>query len=132
MGDKVTLLPCPFCGGKASASGKTHFTLKEPDAWWNDGTPIIDAFFCNCTRCGITNQTIVGGYQTQAMAIAEWNRRQALEVHMVRYAWKDTKGRYYTGKGWTSDINKAELHYAKSPVKQDAKEREVKIGLVEL
>jgi len=80
MDDKVTLLPCPFCGGKASASGKTHFTLKEPDAWWNDGTPIIDAFFCNCTRCGITNQTIVGGYQTQAMAIAEWNRRQAQEA----------------------------------------------------
>jgi len=67
------LFPCPFCGGEASSTG----TIKYSDshqAWWEDGTRIVLAYFCNCTRCGINNQGMCG-HQTEQLAIKHWNTR---------------------------------------------------------
>jgi Lar family restriction alleviation protein len=67
------LKPCPFCGGEASASGTITYT-KCHKAWRNDGTQILNAHYVNCPRCGIDNKQVFG-HQTQAKAIAAWNRR---------------------------------------------------------
>lgn len=49
------LLPCPFCGGKASAID-SKFSL---------------ATFVRCDNCHSTT----GNFKTKEMAIAAWNRR---------------------------------------------------------
>ncbi|RWR30484.1 hypothetical protein D2T29_12500 [Sinirhodobacter populi] len=71
---REALLPCPFCGGEASPDGCVTYG-GNPNAWWADGTPVETAYFCNCIKCGIRNQGIVGGYQTREAAIAAWNTR---------------------------------------------------------
>ena len=80
--DNLALKPCPFCGGKASANGKTSYAIPRTkgtaDAWWEDGSPVNTAYFCSCTQCGANNGGIMGGFQTQEKAIAHWNRRSAL------------------------------------------------------
>lgn len=68
-----TLLACPFCGGKASAEGTIKYA-KTHDAWWADGTRIIEAHFVNCMTCGISNKGLCG-HQTPALAISRWNTR---------------------------------------------------------
>ncbi len=70
----VSLLPCPFCGGEASAEGRARYT-ENHEAWFADGSRVLEAFYCNCYKCGATRQTIVGGYQTRELAIAAWNTR---------------------------------------------------------
>lgn len=69
------LLPCPFCGGEASAEGVTTYN-KHHQAWWEDGTQVLRAYFVNCIKCGVTNQGLLGGRQTRVEAIAAWNTRQ--------------------------------------------------------
>jgi len=78
MSEPSELLPCPFCGGAASDSGVVHYGHREKqdqNAWWADGSPVEDAYFCNCKSCGANNRGIVGGFQTQENAIEAWNRR---------------------------------------------------------
>ena len=67
------LLPCPFCGGEASATGSVRYS-ENHEAWWPDGSRIQDAFFVNCMACGCDNRAMVG-HQTTEAAIAHWNRR---------------------------------------------------------
>jgi len=71
------LLACPFCGGEANGTGHMRYGRPLDDTWWEDGSQITEAFFVNCIRCGISNgpPALVGGYQTQAEAIAAWNTR---------------------------------------------------------
>jgi hypothetical protein len=75
------LLPCPFCGGEASADGETHYREALADTHWADGSDITEAFFVNCIKCGITNGRpgLVGGYQTKDEAIERWNARHKAE-----------------------------------------------------
>jgi hypothetical protein len=47
-----------------------------------------------------------------------------------RYVWKRKDGRYFTGKGWTIDLNKAEIHFEKSN-KSSTTETEVEVVLFE-
>lgn len=49
----------------------------KPTAWWKDGTPVDIAFFCNCPKCGASNQGTIGGFPTRSEAIAAWNTRKA-------------------------------------------------------
>ena len=69
------LLPCPFCGSKASDTGFMTWSKAVRDTHWDDGSKITEAYFCSCISCGVTN--IVGnvGYRTKAEAIAAWNTR---------------------------------------------------------
>jgi hypothetical protein len=67
------LLPCPFCGGEASADGVARYADTH-EAWFADGTRITEAFFCNCMVCGATSRGMCG-HQTREKAIAVWNRR---------------------------------------------------------
>jgi len=77
----TNLKPCPFCGGEASSKGIVrHAISKEPNAWWEDGSPVEDAFFCNCIVCGANNQNIIGGFQTEEKAIEAWNTRKNPEA----------------------------------------------------
>lgn len=62
---------CPFCGGRASDTGKVHYSehfAKE------QGWPQATFYFCNCMMCSASNQGL-RGYESQAAAIAAWNRR---------------------------------------------------------
>lgn len=77
MSEKSTLLPCPFCGGEASDRGHIRYSRALPDTNWIDGSPITEAFFCNCISCGVTNQPNSTGWQTREQARAAWNRRTA-------------------------------------------------------
>ena len=70
------LKPCPFCGGEASDAGHTKYSRPLDDAKWLDGSPVREAFFVNCIPCGASSRnSLFGGYQTKAEAIAAWNRR---------------------------------------------------------
>lgn len=71
------LRPCPFCGGEASGDGHANYNRPLDDVAWADGSPITEAFFVNCIKCGIDNGRpgLVGGYQTREQAIAAWNAR---------------------------------------------------------
>lgn len=68
------LLPCPFCGGAASDRGHTHYE-GDSNAWFADGTKIVDAFFVSCIECGATDKGLIGGFQTKEEAIKHWNKR---------------------------------------------------------
>ena len=68
------LKPCPFCGGEAHSNGTTKYTKKH-EAWFEDGTRILFAYFCGCLICGATTRGIVGGHQTKEIAIRKWNTR---------------------------------------------------------
>lgn len=68
------LLPCPFCGGEASAEGTVRYS-KCPDVWWADGSEVLEAFYVHCVRCGAKRTGIAGGQQTKAEAIEAWNTR---------------------------------------------------------
>ena len=72
------LLPCPFCGGEASDAGYVFYRKPCEDTVWEDGSPITEAFFCNCPKCGINNMSGHIGYRTKAQAIAAWNTRAPL------------------------------------------------------
>jgi hypothetical protein len=80
---KVELLPCPFCGGEASADGRVSYTDNH-EAWFADGTQVLEAFYCNCMKCGATRQPIVGGYQSRDLAITAWNTRSTPIVDVTR------------------------------------------------
>lgn len=80
---KVALLPCPFCGGEASAEGRVSYT-ENHEAWFADGTQVLEAFYCNCMKCGATRQPIVGGYQSRDLAITAWNTRSTPIVDVTR------------------------------------------------
>lgn len=77
MGDvREALEPCPFCGGEANDTGHIRYSKPLADTWWDDDTPITEAFFVNCIKCGaVSRGSIVPGYQTKAEAIAAWNTR---------------------------------------------------------
>lgn len=72
--ESLVPLGCPFCGEKASADGVARFNQTH-EAWFADGTRILEAFFVNCMSCGANNQGIAGGHQTREKAIEAWNRR---------------------------------------------------------
>jgi len=74
----VPLLACPFCGGEASGTGIIKYS-KNHEAWWKDGTRIIEAHFCACMKCGVTNKGLVG-HQTPALAVNHWNTRSEANV----------------------------------------------------
>lgn len=74
----IALLPCPFCGGEASADGVTRYS-KHHEVWFADGTQCREAFFVNCVKCGIRNDGMVG-HQTRDNAIAAWNTRPPAEA----------------------------------------------------
>lgn len=71
------LKPCPFCGGEASAEGRLTFadTYK---AWWGENrgkdNRMRESFYCNCIRCGSSNQGL-HGHRTRDLAIMAWNTR---------------------------------------------------------
>lgn len=71
------LLPCPFCGGEASAEGYQKWSKPVLNMTWDGGDPITEAYFCNCRTCCVSNITSGIGYRTRAEAIANWNRRAA-------------------------------------------------------
>lgn len=70
---EASLLPCPFCGGDASGAGVIRYTDSH-EAWWADGTQIIEAFYANCMACSATSKGMCG-QQTKELAVAAWNRR---------------------------------------------------------
>lgn len=72
---RADLLPCPFCGGEG-AYGSAHYSPSH-EAWWDDGTQVIDAHFVSCVKCGGSRRGIIGGHQTKALAAEAWNTRQA-------------------------------------------------------
>lgn len=69
----MTLLPCPFCGGEASDTGKVTYS-ESHEAWWSDGTRVTVAHFCNCITCGASNKGLVG-WRTREQAADKWNVR---------------------------------------------------------
>ena len=71
------LKPCPFCGGAASGDGYVYYSRPCNDTAWDDGSPITEAFFCNCPSCGVSNMATGIGYRSKAEAIAAWNTRAA-------------------------------------------------------
>jgi Lar family restriction alleviation protein len=77
MTDK--LLPCPFCGGKASDAGEVKYDAKYAiKQGWEQAT----FFYCNCVACGADNKGIVG-HHTKSDAVAAWNRRiPAPQAHL--------------------------------------------------
>lgn len=78
---EVKLLPCPFCG-HAAALGHIRYSRPLNDTTWADETPITEAHYVNCVWCGaVCRSGIVGGYQTQAEAIAAWNTRLASPIN---------------------------------------------------
>ena len=80
MQDKlIELKPCPFCGCEASPNGRITRS-HSPDLLWRDGSEAVEAFYCNCVRCGAKNGGIAGGYQTRDEAISHWNTRAAESV----------------------------------------------------
>ena len=73
MTDNAELLPCPFCGGEATASG--HITYaKAHEAWFRDGSQVLEAYYVNCLTCGADNKALLG-HQTRKQSIAAWNTR---------------------------------------------------------
>jgi hypothetical protein len=72
------LLACPFCGGEASDAGHIRFS-ENHECWWPDGSQVLEAFYCNCMSCSITNQGLVG-HQSQAAARANWNTRSPANI----------------------------------------------------
>ncbi|MDL2267957.1 Lar family restriction alleviation protein [Desulfovibrio sp. OttesenSCG-928-G15] len=64
------LMPCPFCGGKASVGTTTY----DPDYAAEEGWTQNVFYFVNCIRCGGKYQGVVGS-STPESAIAAWNRR---------------------------------------------------------
>ena len=67
-----TLLPCPFCGGKA------RWRYRKPIGW------------VMCKKCGASSAALSDNYEEadcQQEAIAAWNRR-ADAVPVVRGEWK--------------------------------------------
>jgi len=110
------LLPCPFCGGEASDAGHARYSRPLDDAWWADGSPITEAFFVNCMKCGAVSRSgVSNGYQTKAEAIAAWNRRPpAGDGEAVAWMYEKTfaatgfkrvvnltRDNFAVGKGWT-------------------------------
>lgn len=80
---KEELKPCPFCGCEASDSGVVHYSRnREPHEWFADGTPVYDAYFCNCKSCGANNKGIIG-YQTKREAVRAWNTRAAERLSKI-------------------------------------------------
>lgn len=75
MSQKTTVLPCPFCGGEASDTGHIKWSRPLTETTWADGSPITEAFFCNCISCGISNQHNGLGHRTQSEAREAWNKR---------------------------------------------------------
>ena len=70
------LLPCPFCGGEASAEGTVRYgdrTVKENE--WDQSV----FHYCNCQSCGVSNRGLVG-HRTKDEAIRAWNTRAALRA----------------------------------------------------
>src|SRR5687767_12943231 len=76
------LRPCPFCGGEANGEGHVRYSRPLDGTWWEDGSEITEAFYVNCTKCGINNGCtgLVGGYRTKAEAIARWNTRTPTDL----------------------------------------------------
>jgi hypothetical protein len=74
MSDVLKLLPCPFCGGEASAGGHVRYSPTN-EATWTDGTNVDEAFFVNCIKCGVTNMGIIG-HRTPEDAAIQWNTRK--------------------------------------------------------
>ena len=80
MDKLIELKPCPFCGCEASPNGRITRS-HSPDLLWRDGSEAVEAFYCNCVRCGAKNGGIAGGYQTRDEAISHWNTRAAVRAH---------------------------------------------------
>jgi hypothetical protein len=75
------LKSCPFCGGDASAEGRTIYAQPSKDLTWDDGTLIAEAFYVNCIACSANNKTFIGGgYRTKEQAIEAWNMRIAADA----------------------------------------------------
>lgn len=71
MTTQTTTKPCPFCGGEASAEGKTTYSWRyvqeqelEQDTF----------YFVNCMECGVSNKGLQG-HISPSRAIEKWNRR---------------------------------------------------------
>lgn len=85
MSETETVLPCPFCGERASGDGKTRYSedFAKEQGWGQS-----EFYFCNCPSCGVNNQGL-RGYETREEAIAAWNRRaaeaKAVEVDLPDY-----------------------------------------------
>src|SRR6478736_2647112 len=76
MSGESALLPCPFCGGEASGDGHIRYTRPLNDVTWADESPVMEAFFVNCTACGArTVDFAAGGHQTKERAHTAWNQR---------------------------------------------------------
>lgn len=72
------LKPCWHCGGEASPDGYVFYSKPCTETRWEDGSPITEAFFCNCPKCGVTNMTSGMGHRTRQQAIDHWNTRTTL------------------------------------------------------
>lgn len=68
------LKPCPFCGSEA-AYGTVHY---DPEAVRSLELDQDTYHFCNCTRCGVSNQSLLG-YTTPEAAAAAWNTRAVVD-----------------------------------------------------
>lgn len=72
----AALTPCPFCGGEASSSHRITYSPGH-QAWFADGSQVLEAYAVNCIRCGVSNIGLLG-HQTPAKAIEAWNTRAAM------------------------------------------------------
>jgi hypothetical protein len=103
------LLRCPFCGGEASDAGYVFYRKPCEDIAWEDGSPITEAFFCNCPACGISNMASNIGYRTKAQAIAAWNRRDLAALPAQGWRVKPLVWETHWTGGWQRE-------FAKTPV----------------
>jgi len=70
------LLPCPFCGGKASLN-TTRYAKDSDIARLNKRTVFYGV---NCISCG-TDSTGLVGSRSQAEAMKKWNKRDTMVAH---------------------------------------------------
>ena len=70
-----TLLPCPFCGGKAAVV--TRDVEPQGDPWY--GKKLETFSMCKSCGCCLFDEYFHDGFDNEEEAIAAWNRRAEKE-----------------------------------------------------
>ena len=69
------LKPCPFCGGAATADGKTSHMIKNVET--RELETVAEYFYAYCLICGVSTIGHLGmGQISREQAIKFWNERR--------------------------------------------------------